>query len=100
RGPEEAGGEAPDERSDVSGLGSVVYEALTGEPPFAGTNARAVMTRRLVEPPPSARSRRPEVSKAVDAALLKALARHPEQRFATPAEFASALAGPAPGRTR
>ncbi len=97
--PEEAGGEGADERSDVYGLGSVVYEALTGEPPFAGTNARAVMTRRLVEPPPSARSRRPEVSKAVDAALLKALARHPEQRFATPAEFASALAGPAAVRT-
>ena len=91
--PEEASGEGrADARGDVYSMGAVVYEVLTGEPPFGGTNARAVMMRRLAEPPPSARALRPELSKALDAALLKALARHPDQRFATPAEFASALA--------
>ena len=83
--PEEASGEGrADARGDVYSMGAVMYEVLTGEPPFGGTNARAVMMRRLAEPPPSARALRPELSKALDAALLKALARHPETALRDP----------------
>ncbi|HEU5169871.1 MAG TPA: protein kinase [Gemmatimonadales bacterium] len=95
--PEQASGEGPvDARSDICALGAVVFEALTGRPPFEGTSARIVMTRRLLEPPPSARALRPDLPKPVDLALLRAMARRPEERFGSASEFGAALAG---GRT-
>lgn len=95
--PEQASAERDlDGRSDLYSLACVLFEMLTGQPPFSGSGARATMARHAIEPPPSARSLRPTVPPAVDQALQRALAKSPAERFATMAEFCDALVGPAP----
>ena len=90
--PEQASADAElDGRSDVYSLACVVYEMLVGEPPFAGGDGRSTMVRHITEPAPPVRVRRPEVPAAVAAALTRALAKAPADRFRTPAEFAAAL---------
>jgi len=98
--PEQATGSgAYDGRSDIYALGAVVFEALTGRPPFDGDNVREVLVRRLVEEPPSARKLRADVPAGLDRVVLRAMARQREERFETAAEFAAALrAGQAAGR--
>jgi serine/threonine-protein kinase len=99
--PEQVLGESKvDSRADIYALATVAYEMLAGETPFEGENARQVMTRRLVEPPASARLRRPDLPRGVDAVLIRALARNPSARYATAAEFAHALAAGDPGPAR
>jgi formylglycine-generating enzyme required for sulfatase activity len=91
--PEQIGGEAElDGRSDVYALGCLLYEMLTGEPPFTGASVQAVVTKALTEPPPSVRVDRPDVPMAVDETICKALAKRPEDRFATPRELYEACA--------
>ena len=98
--PEQSSGEEPvDARSDIYSLAAVLFEALAGRPPFTGPNARAMMARRLVEDPPSVRPARPEVPVEVDAAIRRAMAREPADRFESVAEFATALATP-PGKSQ
>jgi len=90
--PEQSGGdESIDGRSDIYALASVVFESLTGSPPFAGPNARAIIAKRLLEPAPSVRELRPDVPSAVAAVLQKAMARQPDDRFETATEFSAAL---------
>ncbi len=94
--PEQAAGErALDGRSDVYGLGCVLYEMLTGEPPFTGPTSQAIIAKRFSDPVPSARRLRETISVPLDRAIVKALARAPADRFATPREFADALRAPA-----
>jgi serine/threonine protein kinase len=94
--PEQAAGDAAvDARSDIYSLACVLFETLTGSPPFAGSTTDAV-TRRLTEAAPRARTIAPEIPSAIDDALAKALARDPKQRFATADEFAAALTAPQP----
>jgi serine/threonine-protein kinase len=93
--PEQAAAERElDGRSDLYSLACVVYETLTGEPPFAGGSAQRTLSRHLVEPPVPLRQRRPTVPEQVERAVLRALAKEPENRFAGPAEFAAALTAP------
>ena len=93
--PEQAAAEPElDGRSDLYSLACVVYETLTGEPPFAGGSAQRTLSRHLVEPPPPLRQRRPTIPEQVERAVLRALAKEPENRFAGTAEFAAALAAP------
>jgi serine/threonine-protein kinase len=89
--PEQAAGEEADERTDTYALGCVLYELLTGEPPFTGTNARAVMAKRLTQTPTDVSTLRTSVPSGVSCAISRALARTPMDRFATAAQFARAL---------
>jgi TolB-like protein/predicted Ser/Thr protein kinase len=90
--PEQAAADrAIDSRTDVYSLGAVCYEMLAGEPPFTGPTAQAVVAKMMSGEPPSVRRSRPTVPAAVDAAIRKALAPVPADRFATAADFANGL---------
>src|SRR5512143_3682836 len=91
--PEQATGESDlDGRSDEYALGCVLYEMLAGEPPFTGPTPQAVVAKRLSTPPPAVSILRDTVPAGVEAALSRALARTPADRWPTAAEFAAALA--------
>ncbi|HTS89396.1 MAG TPA: protein kinase [Gemmatimonadales bacterium] len=89
--PEQASGEGTiDGRSDLYSLGCVLYEILSGEPPFTGPTPQAIIAKRFVSPIPKVGTTR-DVPQAVDTALARALARTPVDRFPTAAEFAEAI---------
>ena len=89
--PEQAGSESVDGRSDIYSLGCVLYEMLSGAPPFTGPSAQAIMARNAVDPVPSIRTVRATVPQALEGVINKALAKTPQDRFATAAEFRDAL---------
>src|SRR5829696_695856 len=89
--PEQAQGHRVDEHTDVYSLGVVLYELLTGEVPFPGENFVAVAMRHINEPPPPIRDRRPDVSPRLEAAVHRAMAKDPHDRFQTMAELADEL---------
>lgn len=91
--PEQASGEiVVDGRSDLYALACMLYEMLVGEPPFRGPTLQATIARRFLGPPVPLRQRRPEVPDAVAAAVDKALAIDPADRFPSAANFEEALA--------
>jgi serine/threonine-protein kinase len=90
--PEQAMGEREiTARSDVYALGAVLYEMLLGEPPFTGPTAQSVVAKVMTEEPAPIGPRRRSVPEAVEAAVLTALEKLPADRFATAAEFVSAM---------
>ncbi len=95
--PEQATAEPGlDGRTDQYSLACVLYEMLAGDPPFAGTGARATMARHAIEAPALVGTRRPNVPAAIERALTRALAKEPAERFPGMAEFADALVSPLP----
>jgi serine/threonine-protein kinase len=93
--PEQAMGEREiTAKSDVYALGCVLYEMLTGEPPFTGPTAQAIIARVVTEEPRRLVLQRKTIPPHVEAAVLTALAKLPADRFATAAEFAEALGHP------
>ncbi len=91
--PEQAMGEREiTARSDVYALGCVLYEMLTGEPPFTGATAQAIVARVLTENPRPMLLQRHTIPPQVEAAVLTALEKLPADRFPTAAKFAEALA--------
>ena len=90
--PEQATGTGElDARTDVYSLGAVLYEMVTGEPPQAGATVQAVIAKLLSERPTQPRVLRGSVPEAMDRAIMKALAKVPADRFASAAEFVTAL---------
>jgi eukaryotic-like serine/threonine-protein kinase len=89
--PEQAQGQRVDEHTDVYSLGVVLYELLTNEVPFPGENFVAVAMRHINEPPPSIRDKRPDVPPRVEAAVQRAMAKDPEDRFPTMVDFCREL---------
>ncbi len=93
--PEQARGDELDARCDVYAAGIILYELLTGTVPFRGATALSVLTAHLTEPAQRPRERAPErdISPALEAVVLSAIAKDPRERYATAGALASALRG-------
>jgi tetratricopeptide (TPR) repeat protein len=90
--PEQALGDSSiDGRSDVYSLGCVLYEMITGDTPFTGASAQAVVKRLLTEPAPALTVEHDRVPVEVQDLLTRSLAKQREERFTTAEEFAAAL---------
>jgi serine/threonine-protein kinase len=89
--PEQASGKPVSAATDVYSLGVVLWELLVGDVPFSGENFVAVALRHVNEPPPSLRQLRPDVPPRLSAAVERALAKDPAQRFPSMAALASEL---------
>jgi serine/threonine protein kinase len=79
-----------DARSDIYALACVLYEALTGSPPFPGDSPEQQLAGHLATPPPRPSSSNPGVPAGFDAVIAKGMAKDPDQRYATTVELASA----------
>ena len=105
--PEQVVGDPVDARSDVYSLGCTLYEMLSGAPPYAGASALAVLASHAADPVPSLRQRRGEVPPALERTVSRAMAKLPDQRYASASALDAALASGAaappstpPGRRR
>jgi serine/threonine-protein kinase len=91
--PEQAAGrlDLVTERSDVYGLGAILYEILTGHPPFVGDDSHEVIRRAARESPAAPRGLVPETPRALEAVCLRALAKEPAERYASAGELATEI---------
>ena len=93
--PEQATGDRTiDARSDIYSLGAVTYEMLTGDPPHTGNTVQAIVARILAVSPTPITQVRERVPLHVEAAVERALAKTPADRFASAAEYSAALSNP------
>ncbi|HEV8123534.1 MAG TPA: protein kinase [Gemmatimonadales bacterium] len=90
--PEQIGSRGElDGRADQYALGCVMYEMLSGQPPFTGVSAQAILSRHAVDAVPSLRTVRRNVPRGVESAIVRALAKVPADRYPTIGDFATAL---------
>jgi serine/threonine protein kinase len=89
--PEQARGEETDVRSDVYSLGMTLHEILTGKTPFETENDFELIQKQINETPPRPRQINPDIPEKIEAAIIKAYAKNPDERFQTAGEFRRAL---------
>jgi eukaryotic-like serine/threonine-protein kinase len=89
--PEELATGQVDDRSDLYALGCCLYELVTGRPPFDGPTPFAVASAHMNKRPRRPRSIRPDIPEELEAVIARALAKHPNNRYQTPAELRQAL---------
>jgi len=89
--PEQAAGETADERTDIYGLGAILFEISTGHPPHRGHDALEVLREIVEGQTPGPRAVHPQVPLGLDAICTKAMAKRPEDRYASAREVVEDL---------
>jgi eukaryotic-like serine/threonine-protein kinase len=101
--PEQGRGEPADERSDLYSVGCMLYELLVGEPPFSGDSMVSIIFQHISEPPTPPGDQSGDISSDIDAIVMRALAKDPDDRYQSAAEMKadieSVLSGHPPAAT-